>query len=209
MKHYTAVFIVATLLAFLTVMQYRTAEASRAGADRTDAGLLAAADAHLYRGNRKLSADIASLEQQRAEMAQIANSSGTAESAVNTIVANFEALSGQSAASGPGIQLIAYRRLEQSELIDILNVLRGLGAEALAVNGERISLTAPLDASQFGDTITIEAIGQAQTLADGLKTKGGIIDQLRRGSPAEPTLTEAATLTVPALQTIPGQRELN
>lgn len=77
--------------------------------------------------------------------------------------------------------------VHESHVLQVLNELKMSGAEALAVNGQRVTAnsyircTGPvitIDDKQFPAPFIIEAVGDTTVLNASLNLRGGIIDQL-------------------------------
>lgn len=131
----------------------------------------------------------ARLEQLRAEVAEAEATAAAGLPALAARAAEVEAAAGLAALAGPGVTVTfadaaercAGARPEDCRIQDIdlqlaVNTLFGLGAEAVAVNGERvIATTAIRSAGQailvnyrvLTSPYVIEAIGPAEELADG------------------------------------------
>lgn len=117
-------------------------------------------------------------------------------------------------AQGPGviITISGDTPILAVDLIDLINELWASGAEAIAVNDQRIVYTTGI--SQVEDQfsyyiavkgqrlhypITIKAIGDADTLEKGLTFTGGIIDILNSFS-IKPEIEKSDQVFIPAVQ---------
>jgi uncharacterized protein YlxW (UPF0749 family) len=130
------------------------------------------------------------LEELRDEVALAEQANASAGTALlNERLAQAEALTGLTAVRGPGVRITlsdaegtcATGRVEDCRIQDVdiqlaTNVLWGLGAEAIAVNGERIIATTAIRSAGSSVLINyrvltspyvIEAIGDGQSLLDG------------------------------------------
>lgn len=77
--------------------------------------------------------------------------------------------------------------VHESHVFKVINELKISGAQAIAINGQRlransyIQCTGPvitIDGKQHGAPFVIEAVGEPATLNSSLAIKGGILDQL-------------------------------
>ncbi|MBX5467441.1 MAG: DUF881 domain-containing protein [Firmicutes bacterium] len=131
-----------------------------------------------------------------------------------------EILAGTIPVKGPGIEVIwsngtapAGYQLTDIDLLLLVNELRASGAEAIAINGQRITAETEIRAagnyvlinnSQEDPPFTIDAIGNPQTLTDGLKLPGGLYDQsLQEGRSM--IIRTVSQLTVPAAPPLADQ----
>lgn len=135
--------------------------------------------------NQNLSDQVAELQKELA-------SSSDKEQALNIIkkeIDKYAILSGQKAASGPGVSVQISGELESLWFTDMVNELFSAGAEAISINGMRLADdrsgfdTMPNGQILFGGEILsppfkFEAIGDSKTLAESLNQAGGIISRI-------------------------------
>lgn len=137
----------------------------------------------------------------RARMEEVVASESAAIAALNRDLASLRLLSGVSAVRGPGILVTmddsARPRNRQEDpnvflihdddLLKVVNELRAAGAEAIAINGQRLTAlseircvgpTISINAVRVAPPLVIAAIGDAQTMESALKMRGGVVDQL-------------------------------
>ena len=104
-------------------------------------------------------------------------------------------LLGTTSVSGPGIRLtVTGKLLTASQLIDLVNALRNLGAEAISVNTQRFTGTSWVDEGGIAAPVTVAAIGSQRLLDSGVRQRGGILDELGVSA----TVDDVDTLTLPA-----------
>ncbi len=92
--------------------------------------------------------------------------------------------------SGPGVEVSLDGPLDVLDLQDLINELRNSGAEALAINGERLTLYSVISTSEDGAMAingtelsrpyVLQAIGQPETMETALLRSGGLISALER-----------------------------
>ena len=94
-----------------------------------------------------------------------------------------------------------------SDINQVVNELKAAGAEAIAINGQRLVATSYIRPA--GPTIlinstptvppyVIKAIGDSKTLASARNLRGGVTTQIKAYDPAMFSVGEAGTLTLPA-----------
>ncbi len=97
--------------------------------------------------------------------------------------------------------------IHDSDINQVVNELRAAGAEAIAVNNQRLVVTSAIRSA--GPTIlvnnapqtppyVIKAIGDPKTLTLAMNLPGGVATQLKAFDPAMFTVQQATTLTLPA-----------
>ncbi|SMB89541.1 Uncharacterized conserved protein YlxW, UPF0749 family [Desulfonispora thiosulfatigenes DSM 11270] len=129
----------------------------------------------------------------------------------------LQIINGESSLTGPGIKIV----IEQDspiiyvDIIRIINELWAAGAEAISINGHRVTFGTTIFYSEkdFNTFVTvndslvtypliINAIGNSQTLEKGLTLPGGIIDNLALFH-AYPYIVQEEEIYVPATKQQP------
>ncbi len=95
--------------------------------------------------------------------------------------------------------------IHDRDLRDIVNELVGSGAEAISINGERISSksaircvgpTITINNNYYAPPFTIKAIGDPNTLEAGLNIRDGVVDVMRAFK-IDVTITKSNKLQIP------------
>ncbi|MBC7327137.1 DUF881 domain-containing protein [bacterium] len=155
----------------------------------------------LQETNKKLREEIKVLRNQLTDYEQKLASGKGAIQALNEQLQSLKILSGLTAVMGPGVVVTVadsgYKApipelqnlyiVHDDDLLHIVNELKGAGAEAIAINGQRLSFFSVIrcvgNVIQVNETpiaspYKIEAIGDPEVLESGLKIPGGILDAL-------------------------------
>ena len=168
--------------------------------------------------------------------AELSNYSGKKPSKVirNAPVDQANLLAGLTPVQGPGVVvtltdskkpfpypkgfpagMIPPNIIHDSDINQVVNELRAAGAEAIAINNQRLIATSAVRCA--GPTVyinntpqeppfVIQAIGDPKALTAMLTASGGIASQMRQFDPAMFFIRQAATLTLPAYA---GQGEMH
>lgn len=141
--------------------------------------------------NRRLRDEIESLTAQQA-----AYQADNRETILEELVAELNrvrALNGAAEVTGPGIELLVDGSLNALDLQDLVNELRNAGAEAVALNGQRLVVSSvvvsedsgllAVDGRQLRRPYVVEAVGDSETLKSALMRPGGLIQVLGRSVP--------------------------
>ncbi len=189
-----ALFVIALLAGGLLVWQLRASQSTRLLAEEASIARQVLELAELIKARAKLDKQRADLEQAVANVqsstqrSQEVNRQAQAEHTTNLVVL------ATTAVSGPGVQIrFIEKPLSSTNLIDLLNALKNLGAEAITVNGQRFGPTSSIDDGKFAPPVVVEVIGNAQVLDEGLRQSGGILEKL--AVPAD--VARVTTLTMP------------
>ncbi|HWQ51560.1 MAG TPA: DUF881 domain-containing protein, partial [Terriglobales bacterium] len=80
-----------------------------------------------------------------------------------------------------------YYIIHDTDILSVVNELRDAGAEAIAINGERLIATSEIrcagsivsvNNNRYAAPYVITAIGDPDALESALKMRGGVVDQL-------------------------------
>ncbi len=123
-------------------------------------------------------------------------------------------VAGLEAAAGPGVTVVLSdpeRVLLPQDFVRIVHELRAGGAEALAVNGVRVSATSGfsggdgrivLEGSEFSRRFEVDALGEPGNLAQALELPGGLKSTLATFPGVEVEIVKKDQLRVPAAKRI-------
>src|SRR2546429_2293829 len=138
------VSLIGLALGFLVVVQLRSQAVvprSLAAQDDTSVALLIN---DLNRANNQLIQQGAALAQQEAQLRQALTAGGADVQAVQKEFVTLREVNGEVPVHGPGLQIRIEGTIMDFELQDALNNLRNAGAEAIALNGQRIISSTPV-----------------------------------------------------------------
>jgi len=153
------------------------------------------------------------VEARRLEVAQeriLAGSQGQALVEAQRRASGLEILSGVTPVSGTGVTLTiaaGQRGLAPALVLNMIQELRDAGAEAIAVGGVRMVASSWVgsdgDAISISGTrvslpLTVNAVGEPQTIATALQIPGGIAETIR-ASGGSITIDRKDSVQVPAL----------
>jgi uncharacterized protein YlxW (UPF0749 family) len=180
------IWLIALLIAVVATIQIRSqaeVERSLVGTDSTSLAFLID---DLHRANDSLDAETATLAQQQSTLQT--GSSAAADQVLTDEANRLRAAEGLVPVHGPGVVVVVDAvGLQALDLQDALNNLAVGGAEAVAVNDQRVVLGVPVEQTSGGVTIggvlvpppwTISAIGDANRLAQA----ADLMTQQIRGS---------------------------
>jgi uncharacterized protein YlxW (UPF0749 family) len=153
---------------------------------------------NLYESNQNLRQEVAELERQLTDY-----ESSLGRSELDRMVADINRLrtvNGGSEVSGPGVEVTVEGilrgdgSLAPEDAADLVNELRDAGAEAIAVNGVRLTVNSSFTKAEGGIVINgdrivkapfvFQAIGQADALERALNRQGGLVAWLRGTYPS-------------------------
>lgn len=167
----------------------------------------------LVDSNSGLRAEIADIEAQLARL----NPADSAErsAALALELERMLVVSGRAAVSGPGVRVDISGQVNPLDMQDLINELRNAGAEAVAVDTQRVIVRSVV--AREGDNLTLdgailtapyvlEAIGQPDTIDKALLRRGGLVGLLEYAYPGLTiTVTKVDSVSLPAYE---GAEEL-
>lgn len=200
--------ILGLVVGLLGVTQFRT-QADITKALQTESPVnQAQAISNLLEANAALAGEVRNLEDQLANYSQ-----GWDHSGLEALVADLNRLkvvNGLVEIWGPGVEVVVRAQIKPEEAHDIINELRNAGAEAIALNDQRLVASSVvsgdqdylvLDATTLTPPYVFQAIGDAQTMLVALERKGGIIPLLRYSYPENRmTVMRVSRLMLPVYQ---------
>jgi len=128
----------------------------------------------LIKTNQQLLAEQKDLQEQKNKLASTDNDS---EESIAKDIEKLKIISGLTEVVGPGVQIESSEFLQTVQLIDLINALRNIGADAISIDDQRVVMNTFLDEENFPKPV-IKVIGDSDVLENALTRKGGIIEQI-------------------------------
>lgn len=162
--------------------------------------------ADLIDSNTRLREQTEALQMQLDELQDIEGGGAVLQSLVNQ-VNNLRIANGLIEVSGQGVEVVVAGPVSVLDLHDLINELRSAGAEALALNGQRMVVWSAISAD--GEHVTVDgqpiqppyrlqAIGDAHTMEVALVRPGGLVNLLEQAnSSTSITVSRREKLTLP------------
>lgn len=157
--------------------------------------------------NRELRAGLADIREQVRQYEVSGPQSQSALQVSREDLRRITAFDGVAAVNGQGIVMEVDGFLDAIALNDLVNELRNAGAEAIAVDGVRITARSVavqgasslvIDGVKIGRRFTLSAIGSPDGLLGAMERPGGIISQLKLFISATIEIRQAASVKLPA-----------
>jgi len=175
----TMAFILGVLVMAQVQTQRLTSKARASGSSADQAAILSS----LVEANGTLRAEVDTLEAQLSNFRR-----GSDRGLLETLVEELnhtKTVNGLVEVSGPGIEVRLSGPLNALNVQDLVNELRNAGAEAIALNGERLVLWSAItmekegwlsvDGVRLASPYLFQAIGDPDTLETALMRSGGLI----------------------------------
>jgi Uncharacterized protein conserved in bacteria len=201
-----SLFVVAVLIGVLGVGQLNS-QARPAEISSLSAQDLSTLIETLTTRNRELRTGLADIREQLREYQVSGPQSQSALQVSREDLRRITAFGGLAAVGGQGIVMDVDGDLDAIALNDLVNELRNAGAEAIAVDGVRITARSvaiqgpsslQVDGVDVGRQFTLRAIGSPDGLLGAMQRPGGIISQLKLFISATIQIRQAASVVLPA-----------
>lgn len=135
----------------------------------------------LYSENEKLSKQLSERETHLRELEDARLNSSETQRILEKERNKYNVILGLSPVYGPGVNIKISHSLEASQLVDLVNALRNIGAEAISINGKRINPNTPVSALARQNDYEVFVIGNRAVLQESLTRPGGILELIANG----------------------------
>lgn len=193
-----SITLVAVILGLVMAFQFRTTSG-------VDQGVPYSREQELITEKRQLERDMDQLREEAADLSAKLEEAGKgyseATGALQSELLKIKLYAGLIPVEGPGVEVIldnlpeserpggnpSLYSIKDDDLLKVINDLRGAGAEAIAVNGQRILATSEvrlagnhinINLTRLSVPFKVVAIGNATTLKSSLEIKGGLVEYL-------------------------------
>lgn len=160
-----------------------------------------------------LEEELKTVQEQKAALTQEASADSTALTAIQQQLNTLYRVNGLVAVKGPGVEMTfsGDTPLLYLDLVDIINELWVSGAEAISVDGQRVTASTSfyftetdsgiyltVNGNVVNYPLVIQAIGNPNMLEKGLTFPGGIVDNLSTLYNIKPDIKKVEELELPA-----------
>jgi uncharacterized protein YlxW (UPF0749 family) len=197
--------VVCLIFGVLLMTQFRTqgkiAKSLQAESSTDQAQIIS----NLYEANLNLRKEVGVLETQLRLSDENSAQSRAAE--LSADLQKFRIVNGAAPAVGPGIELTIEADVRREDVQDLINELRNAGAEALSLNGMRVTFRSAVttdrgavvvDGQRLIAPYVFSAVGAPDTLERALTRKGGLVSYLQTTYPeGKIGVAKADKLTLP------------
>ena len=193
--------LIAILTGFITVRQFILKTKIDQTVTQQSQENLALEVSNLLTSTEQLAKEINQLEQDKNKLETALTKDQGASQTITDDIKKYRLIAGADSAKGQGATINISHQLNDSQLIDLINSLRNIGAEAISVNNQRLIVNDGLRIDGFSLPYEITAIGNKDSLDEALSRGGGILEQIQPGLPAQAGQTEVIVsdnLTLPA-----------
>ena len=179
------VLLACALLGFILARQFYLHEEVKRVTQPENEKELALEVSQLIKSNKDLQQELDQLNNQYGALHQTTINRQAAQTSLKNSIDEYQIILGTIAIKGQGIILETNEELTLTQITDLVNALRNIGAEAIEINGKRITLTSGWDKGSFKSPFRIKAIGDSRILKESLERRGGILEQIGLSIPVK------------------------
>ncbi len=97
---------------------------------------------------------------------------------IDNEISDLSVVNAQEPISGQGVVISIENGLSEPQMVDLINAIKNIGADAIGINSKRLGLYSSVSSTE-NSLAKVEVIGNASVLESALKRKGGVIELIR------------------------------
>lgn len=181
-KDYILLGIIGLVLGFFIAQQFYLHERITKTVVTDNENNLALEVSELIKTNKELEKERDELSVQHQKLSQSALDAETAKTTLEENLMKYEIILGVEKISGEGVEITFDSKLHSTQIVDLINAIKNIGAEAIELNGNRITINYYIVPGFWEPQTKVKVIGDKNLLYESLKRTGGILDQIGFGN---------------------------
>ncbi len=175
---YIIIIAVCTLLGMFIVSQYSASRKVNSIVQPENNEILALEVAKYTKVNAELRLDVQDLTRELDQYKNSSLSNADSLKKYENDIKMYKKINGELENTGQGITVIINRPLSTPQLIDLINAIKNIGAQSIAINNTRINLNTDISIFSGRDNYEIKVLGNSELLKSAMERRGGIIEQI-------------------------------
>lgn len=180
-RNYIIIFMISLILGYILAQQFFLHERVKKITTPESSSTLALEVSEFIKNNQKLKKERNDLASQLNKLNQSANDTIKTNETIQENLINYKMILGIVPISGSGVIIMLDKEVESPQMIDLVNAIKNIGAEAIAINSTRLGPTSAIKNGIYYPPTVVKVIGDPELLADSLTRTGGIINQIGVG----------------------------
>lgn len=172
---------VGLIFAFIAVRQIYWNENSNKLTQPEQANALAMEVAELIKTNTDLRQEVDTLSTQYNQLSASLDDKQLANETLEKSLNQYRIILGTTKVQGEGVEITFKDKISSTQMIDLINALKNMGAEAIAIKNQRLVPNSFVDPGLFNPPTVVQVIGAKDVLEEALNCKGGILNQIGSG----------------------------
>ena len=192
---------VALLLGVFVVTQFYSAKEYKKATEPQNNEVMAIEVANLTKANAGLRQEAVDLTQSLDSYKNASESSKKSQEAYLADIDRYDVINGLKRAEGQGVIVGVDGLLSSPQITDLINAIKNIGGELIAINGERIEINTYLAKYSGMKKYEIKVLGNGNLFKSALERKGGIVEQISNKD-IHFSISEQTNLEVPVGEAI-------
>lgn len=181
-KDFLMIGIVGAILGFFVIQQLYLHDRIAKTIQPENENNLALEVSELIKNNTALAQEVDDLTVQHNKLTQSAADAKTANQTLEENLVKYKTMLGIGAVSGEGVEISFDNKLSSTQLVDLINAIKNIGAEAIQINDQRVTPNTSISDGFFNPPSKIKVIGSKELLYESLVRSGGILEQIGFGA---------------------------
>lgn len=182
LRNYILIILAALSLGFIATKQFYLQKEVNKVVNQSELGSAMAVEVtELIKNNQKLQKDTGILKDQLEKLSKSAADTQSANEALRESLDNYKIALGIVDIKGKGVTITFNEKIDSTQLIDLVNSIKNIGAEAISINNKRFAVNSSVENGTFNPPVIVDVIGDQNILKESLIRLGGIIEQIGIG----------------------------
>ena len=173
-----AIFMVVGMMAVSQYSLYRKLGFMKSVSDPSGSAMRIS---QMYNSNEDLQKQILDEQTKLDELKSASTNSKDLEKLLQDDKNKYSIISGKTSVVGPGVLVTINHDLVASQIVDFVNAIKNIGAEAISLNGVRLIAQTPIKQFEGQNPYTMMIVGNSDTLYDSIVRPGGAFDLIVNG----------------------------
>lgn len=174
--------IISLILGYILAQQFFLQQKVTKATQPESSNAIALEVSEFIKNNAKLKKEKIKVDTELNKLSEAASSLEKTNEAIGENLTQDKIILGLVPVTGPGVVITFDKDVVTTQIIDLINAIKNIGAEAIAINNRRLGPSSTIEENTFYPPTIVKVIGDQNLLYDSLKRSGGIIDQIGVGS---------------------------
>jgi uncharacterized protein YlxW (UPF0749 family) len=177
-KNLALIGVVGFILGFVIIQQFYLHEKITKNIQPESENNLALEVSELIKTNDELTKEVNDLTDQHGKLSRAAADASSANATLEENLNQYEIILGLTQVQGQGVEIIFNDKISSTQLVDVMNAIKNIGADAIQINDRRIIQNSSITEGFFYPPVSVKVIGNKDLLYEALVRPGGILDQI-------------------------------
>jgi len=177
-KNLALIGVVGFILGFVIIQQFYLHEKITKNIQPESENNLALEVSELIKTNDELTKGVNDLTDQHGKLSRAAADASSANATLEENLNQYEIILGLTQVQGQGVEIIFNDKISSTQLVDVMNAIKNIGADAIQINDRRIIQNSSITEGFFYPPVSVKVIGNKDLLYEALVRPGGILDQI-------------------------------